>query len=227
MDRKSFVIGLVLSLLTAGSDPATPEPLIRRADQPVAAPPTLPPIGKWMLDATGSPAHWLGQLYLGKNLWEPINVVVVDGKASSLEEARQRLVQAASGAGYRVRMGHSSGYRALIGSQTYPQLPAGWDDAFSDEVFELTNNHGRLFGPHQQGTSYIFVGAFSREQVSLLHWPGHRYSSFNRARDDFAARLDLTSDYKLAGSVEIGNAIVDDARLTTGDHDGKALLLVR
>ena len=32
----------------------------------------LPELGKWMLDRSGSPAHWLGEIYDGKKLREPI-----------------------------------------------------------------------------------------------------------------------------------------------------------
>jgi hypothetical protein len=32
--------------------------------------PGLPNLGKWMLDHSGSPAHWLGEIYQGKKLRE-------------------------------------------------------------------------------------------------------------------------------------------------------------
>jgi hypothetical protein len=133
--------------------------------------PGLPNFGKWMLDHSGSPAHWLGEIYQGKRLREPINVVIVDTHANSVADAKERVVEASARAGYTIRMGHSSGYRALIAGEPHDQLPAGWDDAFSNHLFEMTNNHGRMFGPFQQGPSYILIGAFSREEVLLLHWP--------------------------------------------------------
>jgi hypothetical protein len=185
----------------------------------------LPEIGKWMLDRSGSPAHWLGEIYDGKKLREPINVVLVDTRAASVEDAKGRVVEASAKAGYTTRMGHSTGYRALIADEPHDQLPTGWDDAFSNHLFEVTNNHGRIFGPFQQGRSYIFIGAFSREQVSLLHWPEHRYASFTKARDEYAASLNRQTDFKVTGFLDMQNSIVDDPSVTTGDHDGKAIIL--
>ena len=104
------------------------------------------------------------------------------------------------------------------------QLPAGRDDAFSNRVFELSNNHGRMFGPHRTD-AHVFIGAFSREAVDPLRWPGHRYASFNQARDDFARELDRRTRFKSAGFVDLGNAIAGDANASTGDHDGRAVLL--
>ena len=191
----------------------------------VAKPPGLPEIGKWMIDRDGSVAHWLGEIYDGKHLHEPINVILVDAGASSAEDARRRLVEAATAAGYPVRFGHSAGYRGYIAGELYAQLPAGRDDAFSNRVFELSNNHGRIFGPHRTGEGYVFIGAFSREAVDLLRWPGHRYASFNQARDDFARELEARTPFKSVGSVDLGNAIVGNADVSTGDHDGRAVVL--
>jgi hypothetical protein len=177
-----------------------------------------------MLGQDGTAAHWLGEVYQGKRLREPINVVIVDEGATSAEDARKRLITAAAAAGYTIRMGHSSRYQGYVGDQLYAQIPSGWDDAFSDEPFALSNNHGRIFGPHQSGGTYVFVGAFSREEVVPFRWPGHRYASFIQARDDFARRLDQSSQFKLGGTVNLENAIADD-EVTTGDHDGMTVLI--
>jgi len=187
--------------------------------------PGLPTLGKWMLAADGTPAHWLGEVYQGKRLREPINLVIVDEGATSAEDAKKRLIATAWEAGYAVRMGHSSGYQGYVGDQLYAQIPSGWDDAFSDEPFAFSNNHGRIFGPHQAAGAYVFVGAFSREEVVPFRWPGHRYASFNQARDDFARRLDQSSQFKLDGTVRLENALTADGEVTTGDHDGMATLM--
>jgi hypothetical protein len=191
----------------------------------VAMPEGLPTIGKWMLTAKGVPSDWLGEVYLGKNLREPINVIIIDEVASSAQDAKARLIAAAAHAGYPIRFGHSAGYQGFIGGQLHAQLPQGKDDAFSNDLFEVSNNHGRIFGPHLFGQNYLFTGAFSREEVDLFRDPPHQYGSFNRARDDFTQRLDRNTAYKVSGFVNLGNALIDDPKLTTGDHDGMAVVV--
>ena len=197
------------------------------AGENLASPPDLPVIGKWMIGPDGAPAHWMGQTYAGRHLREPINVIIIDEAAESASQASARLLAAAADAGYPVRMGHSTGYQAFLGDKVYAQLPRGWDDAFSDGPFELSNNHGRFFGPYASSCAYVLLGAFSREEIDPFRWPGHQYASFNKARDDFAKRLDQASGYRLIGFIELDNAIVDDPQVSTGDHDGKAVLLKR
>jgi hypothetical protein len=177
-----------------------------------------------MMGADGSIAHWLGQVYDGKRLHEPINVILTDTAATSADHARERFLAATAAAGYPVRFGHSTGYRGFIGGDVYSQLPQGRDDALSNRLFEESNNHGRVFGPHRFGEVYVFIGAFSRESVDLLRWPGHKYASFNQARDDFARNLDARTMFKSAGTVPLDNAVNDD-QVTTGDHDGQAVML--
>jgi hypothetical protein len=209
----------------SAADPATGTPSPWTSGDNVARPRGLPDIGKWMLTHEGVPSDWLGEVYEGKTLREPINVIVVDEAAVSAEDAKTRLVSAAAKAGYPVRFGHSTGYQGFIAGELYAQLPKGWDDAFSNDVFEVNNNHGRIFGPYAAGATYIFIAAFSREDVDPFRDPGHRFASFNRARDDFTQRLDRVTDYKVSGFVPLDNTLVDDPRYTTGDHDGVAVLV--
>lgn len=217
-----FAFTLVLGTLVSPASALGQSSPVQATD--LAHPPGLPAIGKWMIDAEGSVAHWLGQVVDGKALREPINVIILDSVSGSAGEAMKRIEAASAAAGYPVRFGHSTGYRALIGGKPFAQLPKGRDSAFSNDVFELTNNHGRLFGPHQFGTGYLFTGAFSREQVRL-EAPQHGFASFNQARDDYARQLTLRSEFKLSGFVNLGNAIVGDPKIGTGDHDGVAVLL--
>jgi hypothetical protein len=93
----------------------------------------------------------------------------------------------------------------------------------------MDNNHGRVFGPAQPrgaaGGPYYFIGAFSRERVDPVTKVKHRYGSFDRARDDFAQRMDEHTDYKVTALVSLENALIGDPGVTTGDHDGIAILL--
>jgi hypothetical protein len=191
----------------------------------VASPPGLPPLGKWMIDRDGTVAHWLGEVVNGRRLYEPINVILIDEGAADAEDAKRRLLAAVILAGYPVRFGHSAGYRGLIGGNLYRQLPLGRDDAFSNRIFEESNNHGRIFGPHAAARGFMFIGAFSRESVDVFRMPAHRYASFNTARDDFARDLVARAGYQTAGTVPLGNAVPDNPKVTTGDHDGNAVVL--
>ena len=221
---------VVLTLfIIAGAVPMTvqgqAQQPITLAAEAVAHPPGLPAIGRWMVARDGTIAHWLGEIVDGKHLHEPINVIMIDEGATSADDAKRRLIAAAAAAGFPVRFGHSTGYHGVIAGTLYGQLPQGRDDAFSNRIFEESNNHGRIFGPHRfDGGGYIFIAAFSREQVNFMHWPAHRYESFNAARDGFARGLDEHSVFKAAGHVPLGNA-VNDVQVTTGDHDGRAVLL--
>jgi hypothetical protein len=235
LGRGGLVVAVLVLALAASRAPAQDHdgatardaaPQLAPDAREAVTPPDLPAIGKWMIARDGSVAHWLGALYDGKRLREPINIVIVDRQAKSAGEARQRLLAAVAAAGYPIRFGHSTGYRALIGGLPYRQLPSGYDDAFSDGIFELTNNHGRLFGPSVFQDAYVAIGAFSREEMRPFRWPEHGYASFNRARDDFAQSLDRRTPFRRVGPVDLSNAIADDPDVTTGDHDGRAVLLI-
>jgi len=233
---RSFVVvaaSLLLALVASCRSAPAPGPVMeseamtkyQAKPEDVVRPQGLPEIGKWMLDADLTPAHWLGEIYYGKSLREPINVIIVDGVANSAEEAKKKLVETCSIASYPSREGHSSGYRGYIGGQLYAQLPEGKDHAFSNGPFEFNNNHGRIFGPYFHDGSYLFIGAFSREKVEPLASVKHQFVSFNQARDDFAGNVDRKTDYRISGYVNLNNMIVGDPSVTTGDHDGMAVLI--
>lgn len=221
ISRLFLVVALLLMPCLTFAQPVAPWP----EPSDVVDPPGLPPIGKWMIDRDGTIAHWLGEVVDGKRLREPVNVILIDTGANSVAEARARVIAAVTTAGYPVRFGHSAGYRALIGDALHAQLPAGRDDAFSNDWFELSNDHGRLFGPYAMGHAYVTTGAFSRERVRPLRWPGHGYASFNAARDGFATDLARSTAFRREGYVPLANALIDDPGVSTGDHDGRAVLL--
>lgn len=195
------------------------------AEADSAAPAGMPLLGKWMLRSDGFPANWLGQPYHGKELREPINIIIIDNASATAEEAINRLMNACIRAGYPSRIGHSGGYMASIGGELHGQLPSQANHAFSNAFFGFNNNHGRIFGPCRLGDEIYFTGAFSREVIDLFADVKHRYSSFIAARDDFGERLSRFGGYRSAGMVDMNNALPSDSDLTTGDHDGLALVL--
>ena len=220
-----LAMGLCLCGCTFRQEAAFSGPSWQPPPEAVARPPELPQVGKWMLDAQNEPAHWLGELRGAKHLREPINVVIVDATARSAQEARQRLLRNLAAVGYTARKGHSAGYRGYIEGVVYPQLPEGKEEAFSNEPFEMSNNHGRIFGPHPCRGGWLFIGAFSREKMDLLDKVKHRYVSFNQARDDLSQRLDTTTDYRIKDFLDLDNALIGDRTVTSGDHDGVAVLM--
>jgi len=187
----------------------------------------FPAIGKGMLNSEGEPANWLNQRYQDKELLEPINIIIIDKKATTPEEAKSQLRASVLRAGYDSRMGHSSGYKGLINNKQYEQLPEEPNHAFSDHFFIFPNNHGRIFGPHYYEGKYYFIAAFSREGIDIFAKVKHVYDSFTVARDDFAERLSGNSEYRITGEVDLGNRIMLDSSQTTGDHDGMAIVLIR
>ncbi len=208
------------------SDKVVPvPPSWQPAPEAIAYPRGLPQVGKWMFDVQYEPAHWLGELYRGKHLREPINVIIVDTMAQSSDDATKRLLKDFATVGYLVREGHSTGYRAYVDGVVYEQIPNGKEQAFSNEPYEMNNNHGRMFGPHPYNGGWLFIGAFSRERVDLLEKVRHCYMSFNQARDDLSQRLDTKTDYRIRAFVDLDNALIGDPSFSTGDHDGIAVLL--
>ena len=185
----------------------------------------LPAIGKWLIAPDLKPAHWLGEIYRTKQIREPINMIIIDQESGNSEEARARLLKAAAQAGFPSRSGHSGGYWGRIGHHLLPQLPDTPSHAFSDAPYEFDNNHGRFFGPYLHQGRFIVVGALSREKVVPLSSLKHQYVSFNRARDKFADALDGNAGFRRGGFLNLANALVESAELTTGDHDGMAAVL--
>ncbi len=223
----AMMMGILLTANSASAAPQQQAPSVTQgasSDLVAQPPPELPAVGKWMIDGKGDFAHWLGELYEGKPLREPINVILVDAGARNEKDAVKRLVSASKKAGYPIREGHSIGYHASICGTLHSELPTGKTGAFSNEPFELDNNHGRIFGPCKFGDSFVFVAAFSRENVAPLGTPKHRYASFNRSRDDFAQRMNKATAFKLSRFIDLENTGLG-MTWTTGDHDGMAAVL--
>lgn len=234
--RVLFLLALVAAstaLLAAcapsAAVPAVAAPLpgpatYRQADAPATVP-GVGEVGRWMITGNLVPATWLGQKLGGRTLREPVNVLFVDRAARTAAEATARLLAAVTRAGYGPRGGHSGGYFGEVNGQLYPMLPRGQGEAFSDGPAWLPNNHGRVFGPVAVEGGFAFAGAFSLEGVRLLPRPAHVYRSFQASRENLADRLAARTVYRRAGYVEMGSRL-DTPAETTGDHDGRAVLLV-
>jgi hypothetical protein len=221
----AFAFSSVLPLAGPLAAPLAAQEAVKGLATESATLPGLPAIGLWMLARDGSVADWLGAPCQGKKLLEPINVIIVDRFAASMEDAVSRLKAASEKTEFDLREGHSSGYSALIGGQAFPQFPAGTEETFSDAPFTLNNNHGRIFGPIEWEGSYVFTGAFSRENVDIVTKVKHQFASFDRARDAFSQKFSAKTEYRLSSFVYLGNDFPDDPSITTGDHDGMAVLL--
>ena len=194
------------------------------AAQEVSPAIALPAIGSWLMAEDGTPAHWLGALYQGRPLIEPINVVVLDPFAATSDEALDKFLGATATGGFGEKWGHSSGYWATIGNDLFPQISSHDDTALSDGQAIFENNHGRIFGPLRDGDRWVFVGALSRESFHPFAAHHHQFVSFNQARDEFAQRLSQGETYRLWGYSPLGN-VRDDAEGTTADHDGQLAVL--
>jgi hypothetical protein len=184
--------------------------------------PGIAQIGKWMIDPNGNIANWGGIQLNGRTIHEAINVIFVDKGATSMDDAKLRLINALTAAGYPARYHHSSGYRASIDGEVFSQLPSQDAYAFSNRPYLLNNNHGRVFGPKKTPAGWVFTAAFSRENVNYL-LREHVYASFDSARDDVVMRLDQKSIFKRAETVQLNNGSSPD--YTTGDHDGSAIVM--
>jgi hypothetical protein len=191
----------------------------------IVQPAGFPPIGKWMLNEDFKPADWLRHKYRKKLMHEPINILIIDSKSISPEEAAEHLIDSCKAAGFSSKSGHSFDYKGYIGGDFYRQMPSGIGKAFSDERFTTNNNHGRIFGPYLFNGKYYFTASLSREDFVISF---HYFDSFIKARDDFSEKMNENTDYHFAGKINLENAISsDDPKLTTGDHDGQAVIIVR
>jgi hypothetical protein len=214
---------------------STPDPVI--GGRPVSTAPGLPGsgdmaqtpfggIGKWLLEPDGQISDFGGQLFNGKKLLEPVNVIILDPTSSTPEEAAAKLNAKLGQAGFPAQPLHSTGFQSIINGVTFGQQPTGILQAFADNFFLLPEDHARAFGPApaQDGAGYVWTVAASREQVGLYGLLlTHTYVSFDAARDELANRL-VYSGATLVGVVPLENAYTDGTT-STGDHDGYALVV--
>jgi hypothetical protein len=214
---------------------STPDPVI--GTNPVSTAPGEPSpddvvqtpygsIGKWLLEPGGDVSNFGGGQINGKNLVEPINLIILDPTSATAAESAAKLDADMTSAGFPVQWAHTTGYQAIVGDGTYTQRPNGFLEGYSDNFFLLPDDHARAFGPAPvaDGTGYVWSVAASREQAGLLGLlPTHTYVSFNEGRDALAAQL-LLGGATLVGIIALGNAY-DGSSGVTGDHDGYAIVI--
>jgi hypothetical protein len=107
----------------------------------------LPVIGSWVYKANGDPALWLGKIYQGKYLYEPINLIIIDTISKSNDQSIMRIENLCSAINYKKHFGHSYGYFGIIDGKLFGQIPKEYRTAFSDGPSWKKSNHCRLFGP--------------------------------------------------------------------------------
>jgi hypothetical protein len=198
-------------------------------------------IGKWMLRPVPPPPHsppgtkptwaisdWLNQEYGGRQLLEPINVVVIDRTSTTAEESTQKLITTLSTAGFPIRVKHSTGYQAWVDGSQYAQEPTGANEAFSNCFYIFPNDHARFFGPAPtplpDGTGFVWTAALSRERVGIYDWSfTHRYVSFQQARNTLRDNL-ISNGATDLGMISLDNAVNSPTQFT-GDHDGYAAVV--
>jgi hypothetical protein len=185
-------------------------------------------IGKWMLMWDRRIANWGGKRYEGKTLLESVNVIIVDPNSSSRAQAVRALNKAMYFGGFAAQPFHSNGYQGRIDDVVYGQQPRGPLQSYSNDLFLLPNDHGRIFGPDplESSAGYVWSGAFSTEKFGFSGGtPGHFYVSSNGARDSLAQALINSGRATYGGVVAMENAFNTDG-VTTGDHDGFAVVLI-
>ena len=182
-------------------------------------------LGQWMLNKAGQVADWVGLPYCGAGstsanckpddpdariMQEPINTVFVV-KAGSKYAAELRLDFALRAAGFGPSPFSSVGYKAILGTNTDPQMPGGGllglgflpplpfglgqngllsftglGSAYRDAPFWGENSHLRTFGGEPDGNgNYIFTASVSEENLDATGsglLPTHGFESYNTAR---------------------------------------------
>jgi hypothetical protein len=232
-------LGNVVTRLTNPNPAPTPGPAPAPTDTVPANSLVPVAVGKWMLqESDGQISDWGGQPYGGKQLLEPVNVIILDPNSTTPEQSTAKLNRDMTLAGFPAQPIHSTGFESLLGNPTtaqpngtyYSQQPAdGTDEAFSDNLFIFPNDHARAFGPAPvpaaAGSGYVWTIAASTETPGIYNGAlTHSYVSSDLARDILVLRLLLTGQATFVGVVPMGNEYNTEDE-TTGDSDGNAIVL--
>lgn len=188
----------------------------------------LPELEPWVLRSDGMRADWLGMELNGKKLLEPINLILIDPCSRTREESILFLERNLDYAGFGKKFGHSSGYYSRMNGEIFSQLPTGYRYAYADDFSWKTNHHGRFFGPIRFGGAYIYSASFSQESFQLFARVHHIYQSYGSGVGELRERL-LGTGFFLEGEpvVDLDPGQEQPGEWSSGDHDGKMILLVR
>lgn len=172
-------------------------------------------MGLWMFKEKKyekkSIANWIDVQHEGKFILEPINVIWVDFKATSKNEAKQKILTYLETNKFIHRSGSSIGYFGYFGSSNWvSQFRETWSDKQNPSTI---NNHGRIFLNFETTTSngqkvFITSGAFSIENEK------HLFVSFDKALDAF----NNTQTWQLYSENLNVHQILNDYTYTTFDH---------
>jgi hypothetical protein len=214
-------------------------------------------LGQWMINKAGAVANWVDLPYCGqgstkanckpdtpgaKTMQEPINTVFVV-KAGSKYVAELKLDFALRAAGFGPSPFSSIGYKAILGTNTAPQMPhggllglgflpplpfglgqnglfsfTGLGAAYRDAPFWDENSHLRTFGGEPDGNgNYIFTASVSEENLDATGGgllPTHGFESYNVARTKLLNQLVTQS--KITGASNLGMIAMNNA-ISPGD----------
>ncbi|MCX6484971.1 MAG: hypothetical protein NT146_17365 [Mycobacterium sp.] len=209
-------------------------------------------LGQWMINKAGAVANWVDLPYCGqgstkanckpdtpgaKTMQEPINTVFVV-KAGNKYVAELKLDLALRAAGFGPSPFSSIGYKAILGTNTAPQMPhggllglgflpplpfglgqngllslVGLGAAYRDAPFWGENSHLRTFGGEPDGNgNYIFTASVSEENLDATGGgllPTHGFESYNVARDTLLNQLVARS--KITGASNLGMIAMNNA----------------
>ena len=209
-------------------------------------------LGQWMINKAGQVADWVGTPYCGKGstkanctadtpgaktMQEPINTVFVV-KAGNKYFAELKLDFAMRAAGFGPSPFSSVGYKAVLGTNTDPQMPGGGllgfgflpplpfglgqngllsftglGPAYRDAPFFLANSHLRIFGGEADGNgNYIFTASVSKENLDATGGgllPSHGFESYNEARAKLLQRMVDRS--WITGASDLGTIVMNNA----------------
>jgi len=173
--------------------------------------------GMWMFNErkleVDAIANWIGIKQKGKSILEPINIIWVDYKANTKNEARENITTFLNANDFLIRNGSSVGYYGLFENNNWiPQYKETWSDK---EDPKTINNHGRIFPAHKITSNlnnpvFVSTGAFSIEDE--LHY----LVSFN----DALKKMKETKEWKVFRNRFKAANIIQEHNYTTFDHEG-------